>query len=494
MQLIFDPSVSPIYRGILAFFFVINIALAFIIVFLDRDRRDATATWAWLFLLFVVPILGFIIYIFFGRAVRKKREQGFHHNQIDDVKERMKTQLSDATNKINHSDNRLVKKHADIVNTLLTKEPTFLSYDNNVDIYTDGHALFDQMKEDLRNAKSYIHLEYYVLKLDKLGSEIVDILQQKAEEGLEVKILYDAVGSKTVHKSKFKKFQEAGGQVEAFFQAKIPLINFRLNNRNHRKILVIDGMTGYVGGFNIGDEYLGLDENFGYWRDTHLRVKGDGVDALQLSFIHDWNSQSHREQLEFNDKYFPDNANQGGDVPMQIALSAPSDNWHQIEFGYMKMIMNAKESIYMHSPYFIPDKGYINALRIAAKAGVDVRLIIPNKPDHIFVYWATITSVAQLIRDGVKVYTYENGFIHSKMMIIDDEVASVGSSNMDIRSFELNFEINAFMYDENIVKELKAAFIEDMKVSKELTEERYEQRSNWIKFKQSIAKLASPIL
>lgn len=494
MQLIFDPSVSPIYRGILAFFFVINIALAFIIVFLDRDRRDATATWAWLFLLFVVPILGFIIYIFFGRAVRKKREQGFHHNQIDDVKERMKTQLSDATNKINHSDNRLVKKHADIVNTLLTKEPTFLSYDNNVDIYTDGHALFVQMKEDLRNAKSYIHLEYYVLKLDKLGSEIVDILQQKAEEGLEVKILYDAVGSKTVHKSKFKNFQEAGGQVEAFFQAKIPLINFRLNNRNHRKILVIDGMTGYVGGFNIGDEYLGLDETFGYWRDTHLRVKGDGVDALQLSFIHDWNSQSHREQLEYNDKYFPDNANQGGDVPMQIALSAPSDNWHQIEFGYMKMIMNAKESIYMHSPYFIPDKGYINALRIAAKAGVDVRLIIPNKPDHIFVYWATITSVAQLIRDGVKVYTYENGFIHSKMMIIDDEVASVGSSNMDIRSFELNFEINAFMYDANIVKELKAAFIEDMKVSKELTEERYEQRSNWIKFKQSIAKLASPIL
>ncbi|MEX6357209.1 cardiolipin synthase [Staphylococcus cohnii] len=465
MQLIFDPSVSPIYRGVLAFFFVINIALAFIIVFLDRDRRDATATWAWLFLLFVVPILGFVIYIFFGRAVRKKREQGFHHNQIDDVKERMKTQLSDATNKINHSDNRIVKKHADIVNTLLTKEPTFLSYDNNVDIYTDGHALFDQMKEDLRNAKSYIHLEYYVLKLDKLGSEIVDILQQKAE-----------------------------GQVEAFFQAKLPLINFRLNNRNHRKILVIDGMTGYVGGFNIGDEYLGLDENFGYWRDTHLRVKGDGVDALQLSFIHDWNSQSHREQLEFNNKYFPDNAKQGGDVPMQIALSAPSDNWHQIEFGYMKMIMNAKESIYMHSPYFIPDKGYINALRIAAKAGVDVRLIIPNKPDHIFVYWATITSVAQLIRDGVKVYTYENGFIHSKMMIIDDEVASVGSSNMDIRSFELNFEINAFMYDENIVKELKAAFIEDMKVSEELTEERYEQRSNWIKFKQSIAKLASPIL
>ena len=494
MQLIFDPSVSPIYRGVLAFFFVVNIILALLIVFLDRDRRDATATWAWLFLLFVMPILGFFIYIFFGRGVRKKRERGFAHNQIEDGMKRVEAQLKTSTNKISDSENPIVRKHKDIATTLLTKEPSFLSNDNNVDIYTDGHDLFAQMKEDLRNAKTYIHMEYYVLELDGLGTEIVNILEEKANEGLEVKLLYDAVGSKSVHKSKFKSFQEAGGQVEAFFQAQIPLINFRVNNRNHRKIVVIDGMTGYVGGFNIGDEYLGLNEKFGYWRDTHLRVRGDGVDALQLSFIHDWNSQAKREQLDYNEKYFPENANQGGDVSIQLALSAPSDNWHQIEFGYMKMIMKAKKSIYMHSPYFIPDKGYINALRIAAKSGVDVRLIIPCKPDHIFVYWATISSVAQLIRDGVKVYTYENGFIHSKMMLIDDEVASVGSANMDIRSFELNFEINAFMYDERITKKLKDAFFEDLKVSQELTEERYNQRSNWIKFKQAIAKLASPIL
>lgn len=494
MQLIFDASVSPIYRGVLAFFFVMNIVLALIIIFLDRDRRDATATWAWLFLLFVMPILGFIAYIFFGRAIRKKREKGFQHNQIDDALERVKKQLGDSTNHIENSDNPIVRKHADIAHTLMTKEPSFLSNNNKVDIYTDGHDLYRQMKDDLRNSKSYIHMEYYVLELDGLGTEIIDILEEKAKEGLEVKLLYDAVGSKSVHKSKFKKFQQLGGQVEAFFQAKIPFVNFRVNNRNHRKIVVIDGLMGYVGGFNIGDEYLGLNDKFGYWRDTHLKVRGDGVDALQLSFIHDWNSQAKREQLEYNDKYFPDNADQGGDVSMQMAVSAPSDNWHQIEFGYMKMIMNAKESIYMHSPYFIPDKGYINALRIAAKSGVDVQLIIPSKPDHMFVYWATITSVAQLIRDGVKVYTYENGFIHSKMMIIDDEVSSVGSSNMDIRSFELNFEINAFMYDEHIAKQLKDAFFEDLKVSKELTIERYEQRSNWIKFKQSIAKLASPIL
>lgn len=494
MQLMFDTGISPIYRIVLAFFFLMNIVLALLIVFLDRDRRDATSTWAWLFLLFVMPILGFIVYIFFGRAVKKKRERGFEHNQIEDGLKRLRSQLQDDTNKISDSKNPIVRKHADIANTLLTKEQSFLSNNNNIDIYTDGHDLYDQMKQDLRNAKRYIHMEYYVLKLDGLGSEIIEILEEKAAEGLEVKLLYDAVGSKSVHNSNFKKFQSEGGQVEAFFKSKIPFINFRVNNRNHRKIVIIDGLTGYVGGFNIGDEYLGLDEKFGYWRDTHLRVRGDGVDALQLSFIHDWNSQAKREQLEYNKRYFPNNAYQGGNVSMQLAVSAPSDNWHQIEFGYMKMIMNAKKSIYMHSPYFIPDKGFINALRIAAKSGVDVRLIIPCKPDHIFVYWATITSVAQLIKDGVKVYTYENGFIHSKMIMIDDEVSSVGTANMDVRSFELNFEINAFMYDTQIAEQLKEAFFEDLKVSKELTEERYEQRSHWIKFKQSIAKLASPIL
>lgn len=184
MQLIFDPGVSPVYRGVLAFFFVINVILAFVIVFLDRDRKDATATWAWLFLLFVMPVLGFFIYIFFGRGIRKKRERGFAHNQIEDGMKRVQAQLQDSTNKISDSDNPIVRKHRDIATTLLTKEPSFLSNDNNIDIYTDGHDLFSQMKEDLRNAKTYIHMEYYVLNLDGLGTEIINILEQKAEEGL----------------------------------------------------------------------------------------------------------------------------------------------------------------------------------------------------------------------------------------------------------------------------------------------------------------------
>jgi cardiolipin synthase len=496
LQILLDASVSPIYRGILLFFFGINIILAFIIIFLDRDRRDATSTWAWLLLLFVMPILGFILYIFLGRTVKLKSSYySSKGDNVEDSRQRAKNQIEKSTGHVSADDDPITKKHEDIVHSLLVKDESFLSNNNHVDVYTDGHDLFDQMKEDLRNAQNYIHMEYYILELDGIGKEIVEILEQKAKEGLEVKLLYDAVGSKNLHKYKFKEFQEDGGQVEAFFKARfIPLLNFRVNNRNHRKILVIDGKKGYVGGFNIGDEYLGLDEKIGYWRDSHLRIQGDGVDALQLSFIQDWNSQTNNEQLGFADKYFPDNAYPGGNVMLQLGLSGPSDVWHQIEFGYLKMIMSAKESIYIHTPYFVPDKGYINALRIAAKSGIDVQMIIPNKPDQPLVHWATLSSVAELIQDGVKVYTYENGFIHSKMMIIDGEVSSVGSANMDVRSFELNFEVNAFIYNEGIATKLTEAFKEDLKVSKELTKERYDERSGWVKFKQSIAKLASPIL
>ncbi|MBM0867139.1 cardiolipin synthase A/B [Staphylococcus auricularis] len=494
MHIVFDPGISLVYRIVLICFLVLNIFLAAVIVFLDRDRRDATATWAWLLLLFVMPIFGFILYMFVGRALRMRRKKQVSGEAIEDALDRVDEQLENYKNDEFTTKNDIVSKHSDIVQMLLHDQMSFLTETNKVDLYTDGHDLYDQFKEDLRNAKDYIHLEYCKFEMDGLGTEVREILEQKAQEGLEVKVLYDSVGTKSVKKHTFDRLKELGGQVEAFFDSKIPLINFRINNRNHRKILVVDGKIGYVGGFNIGDDYLGLNEKMGYWRDTHLRVRGDGVDALQLSFIQDWNSQADREQLEFNKKYFPPNPHDDGDVAMQIALSAPDETWHQIEFGYMKLIMSAKESIRIHSPYFIPDRGFINALRIVAKAGVDVTIMIPCKPDHPLVYWATWDSVAQLIKDGIKVYTYDNGFLHSKTMVIDNEVASVGSASMDLRSFELNFEINAFVYNEKLARQLSEAFDNDIKKSTQLTEERYENRSNWIKFKEAIAKLISPLL
>ncbi|PTF38015.1 cardiolipin synthase [Staphylococcus chromogenes] len=495
MQLIFDPSVNLFYRLFLGSFFVINLVLAFFIIFMERDRREATSTWAWLLLLFVVPVLGFFLYLFFGRAVKLKstKETG---QEIEDARSRVMHQQQQFKKGTFQTDNPVVEKQSDLVQMMLTREASFLSENNHVHIFTDGHELFERMKEDLCHAKHYIHMEFYIINLDGLGTEVLEILKEKAREGLEVKLLYDAVGSKQLRKGKMKGLVEAGVSIEAFFHAKIiPFINFRVNNRNHRKNVVIDGDIGYVGGFNVGDEYLGLDKKLGYWRDTHLRIQGDGVDALQLSFIHDWNSQvDDSRKLDYDKKYFPTNARKDGRVAMQLGLSGPNNAWHQLEFAYMKMIMNAKESIYMHTPYFVPEIGYVNALRIAAKSGVEVNLIVPNKPDQPFVHWATLTIVAQLMYDGVNVYTYEKGFIHSKMMVIDGEVASVGSANMDQRSFQLNFEVNALIYNKNIAEQLIKAFEQDVKDSKKLTPERYESRSNWVKFKQSIAKLVSPIL
>ena len=301
------------------------------------------------------------------------------------------------------------------------------------------------------------------------------------------------MGSRTLRKKDLKHFRQKGGHVESFFPSKLPLINLRMNNRNHRKIVIIDGKIGYVGGFNVGDEYLGKDKKFGYWRDTHLRLEGDSVNALELRFILDWNSQSNRDSIEYEDRYFPD-VDSGGTIGVQIASSGPDEDWEQIKYGYLKMISSAKQSIYIQSPYFIPDQAFIDAIKIAALGGVEVNIMIPNKPDHPFVYWATLKNAASLLSAGVKIYHYDNGFLHSKTLIIDDEIASVGTANMDNRSFTLNFEVNAFIYDEAIAAQLKEAFIQDMKVSYRLTEDLYNKRSLWIKFKEGISQLLSPIL
>ncbi|ANZ33468.1 cardiolipin synthase [Staphylococcus carnosus] len=482
---------GDILTGIFILFTILNLIVAFTIIFIKDS--STSSTWAWLFILFIAPVLGFFLYILFGRGVSKNK---LYKNYCKDIEE-FENILNEQRYQVKHNnlqtDNEIVEKHHDLVNMLLTRQPAFLTEDNDVEIFVDGHKLYDKMIEDILQAKNHIHLEYYTFELDGLGHRIIDALEQKLEEGVEVLLLYDDLGSKNLSIREFKRFRKLGGQVESFFASKLPLINFRANNRNHRKIVVIDGEVGYIGGFNIGDEYLGLSKKFGYWRDTHARIKGNAVDALQLRFIMDWNSQSKREHLKLKPAYFPVK-DEEGDVSIQIASSGPDDTWHEIEFGYTKMINSARNSIYMQSPYFIPDNSYINAIKMAANSGVDVHLMIPDMPDHPFVYWATYYHAAELLDAGVKIYTYNNGFIHSKVMVIDDEVASVGSANMDFRSFELNFEVNAFMYNKDIAVELRKAFEHDVTLSTQLTKSRYAERSNWIKLKEGFSKLITPIL
>ncbi|PTE68431.1 cardiolipin synthase [Staphylococcus devriesei] len=471
--------------------FLLNLIFAFVIIFMER--RSAGSIWAWLLVLVFLPVIGFILYLLLGRQIQ--RDQIFKLKKEDRkglemiVDEQIEALESDDFSKGNHQ----IVKFKEMVRMLLFNNAAFLTTDNNIKIFTDGNAKFNSLIEDIKSAQDYIHIQYYIFKSDNLGRRILAALEKKLDEGLEVKMLYDDMGSRLLRKKDLKRFREKGAHVESFFPSKLPLINLRMNNRNHRKIVIIDGKIGYVGGFNVGDEYLGQDKKFGYWRDTHLRLEGDSVNALELRFILDWNSQSSRDFIEYDERYFPD-VNSGGTIGVQIASSGPDEEWEQIKYGYLKMISSAKHSIYIQSPYFIPDQAFLDAIKIAALGGVEVNLMIPNMPDHPFVYWATLKNAASLLEAGVKIYKYDNGFLHSKTLIIDDEIATVGTTNMDNRSFTLNFEVNAFIYDEDIACQLKQAFIDDMKVSYRLTQELYNQRGTWVKFKEGISQLLSPIL
>src|SRR5690625_5857745 len=299
------------------------------------------------------------------------------------------------------------------------------------------------------------------------------------------------MGSRSLNRKFIRRLEETNIQVGAFFPPKIPKVNFKINFRNHRKLAIIDGEIGYIGGFNIGDEYLGKSDKFGYWRDTHLRVRGDAVKTMQTRFILDWN-QASRNHIDYNEKYFI--GGEIGDVGVQIVSSGPDQEWEQIKYGYIKMILTAKEYVYIQTPYFIPDDSLMDALRIAALSGVKIKVMIPNKPDHLFVYWATFSIVGELLSEGAEVYLYQNGFLHAKTIVVDGKVSSVGTANIDVRSFRLNFEVNAFLYDVDIAHQLVEAFQQDINLSTQMTKSLYEQRSIGIKFKESISRLIGPIL
>jgi len=386
-----------------------------------------------------------------------------------------------------------MERHKELIYMNLSTNQSVLTQDNDIQIFEDGTEKFEALIEDLQNAKNHIHIQYYIFKLDNLGNRILNVLTKKAKKGVKIRILFDEMGSRGVRKKHFRKLLEAGGEVEVFFPSILPLINPRLNFRNHRKIVVIDGRIGYIGGFNVGDEYLGLKSKFGYWRDTHLRIEGSSVHPLQTRFLLDWNEASSKSKVNYSEVYFPA-IPQKGNVPIQIVSSGPDTDIPVIKNAYIKMIMNAKKYIYIQSPYFIPDDAFLEALRIAALSGIDVRLMIPNKPDHMFVYWATYSYVGQLLAVGAKIYIYESGFIHAKMIVVDDEVSTVGTANIDVRSFSLNFEVNAFIYDRSISHELAEIFEKDILDSTELTLAIYNNRSNIIKFKEAFSRLLSPIL
>ena len=467
-----------------------NIILSGLIVFFER--RNPSSTWAWLLVLLFVPVLGFFIYMVFGRNSRREKmflkkeeyDRAVYHNNVESVRK-------------NREQKQILRNHEPLIDhTYVTdlihmhlNSGSWLTFNNKIDYFNNGQDKFDALIEDIRNAKKHIHLEYYIWRGDELGARLVEELTKKAAEGVEVRVLYDGIGNSLLPSYFFDNLRKAGGYTAAF----LPRFIVRLNYRNHRKLAIIDGKIGYIGGFNVGDEYLGITKRYGPWRDTHLRFQGDAVDQMQMRFIKDWNFTSKKGKAEISEDYFPAREQFDG-VAAQIVSSGPDTKWNNVRNGFFKMMNEAESHIYLTTPYFVPDDGIFEALRVAALSGLDVRIIIPGNPDHFFVYWASMSYLGELLEAGVKVYQYERGFIHAKVLTIDGKVATVGSANMDIRSFVLNFEVNAFLYDEGIAQLLEEEFENDLHACVEITKEWYHRRRWWFKVHEAVARLVSPML
>lgn len=484
-------EISQITSVLFGLVLILNIIFATIVIFFER--KEASNTWAWLLVLYFLPVVGFILYLLFGTSLRHAHLFQWEDKKKIGIVEILEKQMIDLSTDDFPFRNNSSSYYRDLIYMHLRYNDAVLTEDNQVDIFTDGREKFEQLFKDIEAAENHIHIQYYIIQRDDLGKRFIEALTRKANEGVKVRLLYDELGSRKLTKGFFKEFRQAGGRVEAFFPSKLKFINLRLNFRNHRKLVIIDGEVGYVGGFNVGDEYLGLNPKFGYWRDTHLRIKGPAVKAIQTRFILDWNQASKHHDITYQPHYFPTPVYQGT-TDLQIVTSGPDSEWEQIKNGYIKLISSARKSILIQTPYFIPDASLLDALRIASLSGIDVNIMIPNKPDHLFVYWATTYNVGELLKAGANVFIYDNGFIHAKMIVVDEEVSSVGTANIDVRSFKLNFEVNAFIYDEGIAEKLTKIFYKDIEVSRQLTMEEFEKRSKWVRFKESIARLLSPIL
>lgn len=468
---------------------VINLVVAGVLIFLER--KNIAATWAWLMVLLFLPGVGFVLYLILGQNLSRRKIYKIKEEDILVAKakaEKQSIQLQQGSIAFNDPD---MLEYQNLIYMNLMNDYALFTQNNQLQIFTEGDKKFKELFRSIEEATHHIHLMYYIFRSDHLGQQLVEALTRKAKEGVEVRILIDAIGSREIPRHFFRPLQAAGGQVASFFPSKIPYLNFRLNYRNHRKLVIIDGKVGFIGGFNVGDEYLGLTKEFGFWRDTHLKICGHAVFTMQTRFFLDWNL-SVPEQLSANPYYFP-TMDAKGSVGMQIVSSGPNSDRQQIRNGYLKMIYSARKSIYLQSPYFIPDESILTALRTAVLSGVDVRIMFPSKPDRKLVYWASSTYLGYLLKNGVKCYLYEKGFMHAKTMVIDEKIATVGTANADIRSFNLNFETNAFLYDSQIAAELSAIFMNDTIHCRELTLEEYLNRSLLTRFLESLARLLSPI-
>ena len=474
----------------------INIILMIVVVLIEK--KNTSEALAWLLVLTFIPVLGFILFIFFGSTLSLKMENLSQKRNI--LNSTYSQYISSQLAKLNINEEIItspeIEKYKDIIYMLANTGEGFYTDDNSIDLLINAQKKYPKLFADISSAKQSIHMEYFIIKAkDDSGKMLISLLAKKAKQGVEVRLIYDRLGDLKNSLEDFKELIECGGEVYGFLPNPLQLL-LRMNYRNHKKIVVIDGKIGYTGGINIGDDYLGLDPKKTPWRDTHLRLTGSSVAALQMQFINDWlyleGKSKKKNNFNIKQDFFP-LIEKKGNIGTQIITSGPDTENQNIRDGYVKLINSARQKIFIQSPYFIPDSIYFNSLKLAAASGVDVRVMLPGIPDKPYVYYVTCSYIEDLLKNNIKVYAHK-GFIHSKTIVVDDTMCSVGTTNVDVRSFQLDYEINAFIYDKEFSQNCSDVFMTDINDCKELTLKEFKKRGFFRKCLETVLRLFSPLM
>ncbi len=481
---------STLTKRILSIFFAITIVLMIIILVLEND--NPIRTMAWILVLLYLPVVGFIFYLFFGRNWRKTRI--FSRKELDD-----NVNLNDLFGRQDQYaaddcqiENPLAQK---LIKLLECNSKAILTCNNHVQIIPDTEQSLNLICDGIQNAKEHIHLEYFAISDDSTGRIMRDLLIQKASEGVEIRFIYDDVGCWNLPRRFISLLRKAGVQMVPFMPALIPWINSRLNYRNHRKLIIIDGIKAYLGGLNIADKYLHKVDYFGYWRDTMILIEGEGVCSLQALFLTDWFFVTRRNLLK-KDYFFHDPLPSGNKsrIPIQISASGPDSDHSSIMQAYFAAIANAQRSIDISTPYLILNESLLTALKTAALSGVEIRIIVPHKADHFIVFWGSKSYYEELMEVGIQIYEYMKGFMHAKVLIVDGRIASIGTANMDLRSFNHNFEMTAMIYNPATVSIAAGHFEQDIADSRQIIYSEFRHRPLIQKPVESVCRLFSPLL
>ena len=466
------------------FLVVYSIIIIITMVRVLMDNRQPAKTMAWMLVLMFIPFLGIVLYIFFGQNTRKERK--IWQQSLDQLTKRSMLEF------VEQKDFNIPEEYRTISNLFMNQNLALPFKNNEVEIYTSGYDFFPSLLMEIGKAEHHIHIDTFIISDDPLGRIIADALIDKAKQGVEVRLIYDDVGSWRTPNSFFTRMRNEGIEVYAFMPVRFPAFTSRVNYRNHRKICVIDGEVGFIGGMNIARRYVqGTPKQS--WRDTHVKLTGAAVYGLQRAFLVDWYFVS--KVLITERSYYPEIIIGQNNSLVQVVTSSPTSLWPEIEQGYVRILTNAKHYVYMETPYFLPTDPILFAMRVAALSGVDVRLMIPYETDTKIVEWASRSYVIEASKAGVKIIIYRKGFNHSKLLVSDDAMATIGSTNVDFRSFENDFEANAFFYDKKIALQVKEVFLADQKDSIDLDDvRRFIKKPFLQRLWESFVRLLSPLL